>query len=290
MLPEQQENESGEDQGPSEELVKEARDMGWRPLEEFKGNKDKWVSAEEYVEKGKHVLPILQADRDRLRRELLTTTQKIGTLQSQIEELRSAQERLDAQSTEANKRDVAAAKATLVSRLKQAREDNDVDAEVQIQEQLSLLNREPEKKPAIPDKKQTTTTQLDPEFEAWMVDNPWFNEPGKKPDEVVAIGQYLRSIKSPLTGRAFMDECVRIYNTANPEKREEKKPSKYENGSNQGSGRGSNGGTRSFSSLPADAKAACAEFENDVVGEGKKFKTREDYQKYYASEYYRGQE
>ena len=39
-------------------VEKEAREMGWTPKEKFKGNPDKWVTAEEFVERQCHAVKI----------------------------------------------------------------------------------------------------------------------------------------------------------------------------------------------------------------------------------------
>ena len=59
--------------------------------------------------------------------------------------------------------------------------------------------------------------------------------------------------------------------------------SKVESGSPRGKG---GGGSQSYDSLPADAKAACKEFAADLVGEGKVYKTLKEFQTYYAKTYY----
>jgi hypothetical protein len=43
-----------------EKMEQKARDMGWRPLEEFKGQEDRWVDAETFVERGETIMPILK--------------------------------------------------------------------------------------------------------------------------------------------------------------------------------------------------------------------------------------
>ena len=47
-----------------------ARDMGWRPKEEFKGEPDKWRSADEFVKRGEEILPIVNAENKRLKAEI----------------------------------------------------------------------------------------------------------------------------------------------------------------------------------------------------------------------------
>ena len=46
-----------------------AREMGWRPKEEFRGEAEKWVDAETFVSRGEHFLPHPLSDRIRVSRE-----------------------------------------------------------------------------------------------------------------------------------------------------------------------------------------------------------------------------
>lgn len=51
------------DAGVVEPTVEDrARDMGWRPKEEFKGEESKWTDAETFVKRGEEILPILRAN------------------------------------------------------------------------------------------------------------------------------------------------------------------------------------------------------------------------------------
>ncbi len=277
-----------DDTGPSPELIKEAREMGWRPEAEFKGPKERWISAEEFVDKGRHVMPIVLADRDRLRKELLTRDQKIDTLQNDLKEAQTAIAQLDKHFSEANKQAVVAAKVALKDRLKKAREDDDVDAELEVQEALALLNKEPEKKTVEQPVKKQEQPVLNPEVEAWMAENPWFTstdpEDKKKAKAFVRIGEDLREEGDSTTGRTFMDRCVKIYEEQVGGKKDNSQ-GKYESGNNrQSNGRGTGD---SYASLPADVKNACSEFEDSMVGiKPGQYKTVEDFRKYYAKKYY----
>ena len=48
----------------------EARERGWRPLEEFKGDPASFVDAKTYVERAETVLPLVKAENARLKRDL----------------------------------------------------------------------------------------------------------------------------------------------------------------------------------------------------------------------------
>jgi hypothetical protein len=48
----------------------EARSRGWVPQEDFRGDTSRWVDAQTFIERTDTVMPLLKADRDRLKREL----------------------------------------------------------------------------------------------------------------------------------------------------------------------------------------------------------------------------
>ena len=54
--------------GPSAE--DEARNLGWRPESEYKGKPEDFISAKDFVERGKTIMPILQANNAQLQRQL----------------------------------------------------------------------------------------------------------------------------------------------------------------------------------------------------------------------------
>ena len=280
------------DDADGQDVEQEARLLGWVPQEEFRGNKDNWETAEAFVERGQHLMPILRQNNVRLKNELLTRDQKIGTLQTQLENAQKAIDRLDAHYTEATKRAVTAAKAELVQQLKQAREDGDVDAEVEVQDKLDDLKasqQSAEKK--AEEKKPVTTTDLDPQFIEWNQENPWFGdttnpENKKRTKALVRIAEDLREEGDKTQGRAFFDKCLTMLDEdsaglSTPVAR----TSRVEGG---GGGRsGARPGAKSFASLPQEAKQACAEDAAYLVGKGKRYGTQKEWEDEYARIYYK---
>ena len=47
-------------------VEQEARTLGWVPQEEFKGDPNRWVDADTFVERGHTVMPILRKNNERL--------------------------------------------------------------------------------------------------------------------------------------------------------------------------------------------------------------------------------
>lgn len=271
-----------------EALEAEAKSMGWVPEDQFKGNKDHWVDAEEFVERGRKVLPILIANNKRQARELLSRDQKIDTLAQQLTNATTAIEKLEKHYTEANKRAVQNAKDSLKAELKQAREDGDVDAEERILGEIGDIQhrereaaKEPEKKTEAP-----KTPEIPDDMKQWYRENSWFGSPKpedmKKSKAIARIAEDMRDEGNELVGVEFMNEALRIYEEQVGEPT--RQPSqKVETPNPRGGGRAS---SKSFASLPKEAKDACLADAEDLVGPGKRFKTLDDWKTNYAKIYY----
>lgn len=274
---------------PQVDYEREARNMGWVPEDQFRGNKDQWVDAQEFVERGKHVMPLLLANNKRLQRDLLTRDEKIGNLETKLASATAAIEKLEKHYTEANKRAVDNAKRQLREELKQAREDNDVDRELEIQDKLDdIRNSEKVAEQPVSQKAPTKTPELSNEFMGWHRDNPWFGTDAKKTKLVTRIAEDLRDSGTDLTGRAFMDEAVRLYEDQHGSDEggdeESRAVSKVEGTPSRGSNKGGSG--RSFATLPREAKEACWQDADELVGDGKRYKTMKEWETAYAKIYY----
>lgn len=282
-------------------LEKEAREMGWRPQDQWKGDPEKWIPAEEFVERGRHVLPIVKASNTRLRGELLQRDQRIGTLQEQVENQNVVLEKLEKHYQTANKHAYERARADVKAEMRAAREAGDLDAELDAQDKLTTLDREfkeskeepkGDKKPNGKDKKDGNT-QADPEMTQWYKDNAWFGNEKDKDDlkrtkKIVRIAEDLRDEGNELEGVEFMEECLRVLSEQEGETTPRHK-SKVEGAparGNASSGRGS----KSFESLPKDAKQACWDDVETLVGPNKRYKTKGEWEKKYAEIYYSTEE
>lgn len=270
-----------------QQLEQDASAMGWTPKDKFRGDPEKWVDAAEFIERGQHLMPILKENNKRLQRELLTRDQKIDTLTQRLDGATVALNKLEKHYTEANKRAVEVARNDLKEQLKQAREDRDVDAEVEILGSLNKLDQVvPDQTP--PDTSGTSNQDqpaANPVFQAWLKDNSWFGPDKKKTKAVSRIAEDLRDEGSELQGREFMDECVRIYEEqqepGHSQEPPNQRPSKVEGAQPRSHSTG-----KTFADLPADAKAACLADADDLVGPNKRYKTLDEWKKGYASIYF----
>lgn len=138
----------------------EARAEGWRPREEWKGSLDKWIDAQEFVERGEKILPIVQAKNRKLEEEIAeirrTTAQFVAFQQAQLAKERKEKEGLIVQ---------------LESRKAQAVTDGNGAAVVQIDRQIDAARQELREAPV--------QVNRDPIVVQWTADNAWY---GSEPD------------------------------------------------------------------------------------------------------------
>lgn len=277
-------------EGLNPEVEKEARNMGWVPQDKFLGDPDKWVPADEFVARGEHFMPLLRATNARLKKDLLQRDEKIGMLQEQVANSQKTLEKLEQHFTQANKHAAEQAIVSLKESLKKAREDGDVDAEIQILEQIGIsqaalkeatIEKVEPKKEVKPD----PDAPFDPEVVAWQKENEWFTVDKVKTkqfnriaedlnDELVESGQ-----RDSFTPRKFLEECEKLW--------EEKfgdipNPNKVEGGRR---GSASPGTITGWNSLPKEAREACLADADALVGEKKRFKTLDEWQRYYVNLY-----
>lgn len=274
------------------EIEDRARQMGWVPLEQFKGSEDKWVDAETFVERGEQVLPILRANNHRLHNDLLTLQSQNGTLQQELTATRTIVRGLEKSFNESLQRQLAEQRAQLKASLKEAVEDRDIDRELEVREQLGdLATAEQEakrkqlevSKPVEPVTTDPTKPNLSPEFNAWQEANPWYGVDRKKTKAVLRAAEDLRDDGDTSIGLEFMNKALAIVEAAAGEGSEVSSVDKVSSGSSRN---GTRAVGKSYAALPSEAKAACEEDLVNFVGEGKLFKTEKDWRDYYAKTYF----
>lgn len=296
--------------GPDEQIVKAAREMGWTPQDKFKGDPEKWVDADEFVRRGENLLPLLRKSNARLKSELADRDTKIDTLQAQLDNVSGTLERLDQHYSEANKRAAQGAINGLKEQLKAAREDGDIDKETELLEQIGLaqsekrrLDDEEEKRKKDKeeaekkgkddpnkDKGKTKPDGLDPDLESWRKENDWFGTDAKRTKQFNRIAEDLREElneageEDKFTPVEFLEHCQQLWDEQFGDGGE--KPSKTDGGSRTSRGNeGGDGKVKGWNNLPKEAKEACLADEATLVGEGKRFKTLDDWKKEYVRIY-----
>lgn len=292
--------------GPDEKTVKAAREMGWTPAEQFKGDPDKWVDADEFVRRGEALMPILRKTNQRLKAELAERDAKIDNLTAEVQNANTAIERLDSHYSEANRRAATQAITNLKDQLKEAREADDTDKEIELLEQIGLAQSEVRRLTEEADKKKTADKDkgdkpdgdkgdkgnkpaVDPELKDWEKENKdWFGVDKKRTKQFNRIAEDLREELNEadeadkFTPVEFLEECQRLWDK---EHGDGERPEKT--GSSNRSARGNNsGGPKGWNQLPKEAKDACLADADYLVGEGKRFKDLAAWQTEYARIYH----
>lgn len=284
-----------EQQEPSAEVLQEAKMLGWVDKEQFRGRPEDWVPADEFVERGKHVLPILKANNERLMNELRG---RDGRLMQMSEQLKiqgaalKAMEDAQAEDTEAER---VATIAELEDEIAQASSDGDFKRVASATTKLTKLQAEAivqeRLKGGDPNARQGGGNGgVNPqhvEVLSWFDTHPTFKQ-GRKLALMNAIADEMRQAGDTRTGLPFLDAVGMKVDEAlggSPGG-----GSSRVSGGNGGSGRGGSGEgggvSKSYADLPKDAKEACDKFSKRMVGPGKKYQTVEAWRKSYTAKYF----
>jgi len=266
-----------------EQTEQEARTLGWVPKEEFRGDESRWIEAEAFVERGKHIMPILQKNNEKLQAQLREESQARIRLEGIVAASQESMKALEEHYTAANKRQVADARQALLTELKAAKVAGDTDAEVQILDELSQIKAAGEEKPVEKKAEAVVAKVVEdlPEVKAFKSNNSWYGTDLKKTVAFNRVLEDLRLDGESSTGQAFLDKGLKKY-----EEGSRSTSTKVESGGGRGgSGGASKTGSR-FADLPSDAKEACHADTKRLVGEGKRYKTLADWEKGYANIYF----
>jgi len=274
----------------------QAKQLGWVPQEQFRGPAEAWVDAETFVRKGEEILPLVRANNKKLHTELAQTQQQVRELKQLVEAGTDSLKAFEEFHRDSLTRALEQQRIELTKDLKAAREEGDVERELQVQDQLEenrTARKEATTKPVVPVVTKTQvepSTDVDPEFLDWHKDNAWFGVDKKKTAFANGLAQSLRADpdNKDLTGRAFFDEVAKQVEKAFPSESDDRQFDKV-GGAADTSPRGGRG-RKTFDALPADARAACDRFGERLVGEGRAYKTLADWRNQYAKDYFAGEQ
>lgn len=251
-----------------------ARPMGWRPEAEFKGSKENFVDAKTFYERGKNVLPIVNAANEALRREIDRVR----------EDARSALQL----SEQSRQREVAALQAELAA-AKEARKEAVASSDGERFEAADARVKELEAAvdtSSAPPPKQSTNG-ISPELQAWLdrPENNWLRDD----EEALAMGDSIARLSryAALRGQgeklwnAVAAEVKKKQAAIRAAEREESRADLDRPGP-QGAGRGNGevrtrAGTRSFENLTPEFQKQCDRQYKDFGITISKEKWRERY-------------
>lgn len=222
--------------GEPNEVEQKALKMGWTPKDQFKGDPDKWRPADEFVERGENMLPIIKAQvkrQDREIAELKETLQRFGEYHTKTEQ--RAYEKALNELREARAQAIATGDGAAFDRV-----DTEINA---MQNQL---------RPAIEVKKQDS--ENDPVYVEWKSRNTWVNDP-RAEQWAFQYGNYLINSGKATHGADVFEKISKAARDEFPEKfnnpRRDAAPS-VEGGVPTPRRNG-----KSYADIPASDRAAC---------------------------------
>lgn len=282
-------------QGPAPEIVEEAKALGWRPKEEFNGDVEKWVDADVFVERGRHILPIVQENNRRLQDQLKQVTGKLSSLESALKGAETTIEMLQESHAADVKEQVDAARKALKAELAEASRDGDHERVADLTEkmvELNSANREAggqdeggEGKGGKPANQQPNPAQA-PWFLEFMGEHPELQTDPELRVMVDAEARLLRSRNDPSTEKAFLDKA---YDAAMKRLGRTGKggTSKVEGSRGGQGGPGAGGGNgQSYADLPKEAKDVCERQAKNMVGPNRRYKDMGAWRARYAELYF----
>ena len=145
--------ENNEPQTQVDPYEEQARAQGWKPLEEYEGDKSKWRSSKEFVERG----------------ELFG---KIDSMGKELKETRKALKMLQEHHTKVKETEYNRALQELKALQKKHLEEGNSDGYLETTELLTDLKAEQKAREVAA---QVTPKQPDPRFVTWANENKWYN-------------------------------------------------------------------------------------------------------------------
>lgn len=227
-----------------QDTLDEAKRMGWTPKDEFKGDPAKWRPADEFVERGKNMLPIVQ---DKVKRQ----EKQIAELQRTVKDFADHMSATERRGYERAKAELKAARADAVAK-------GDGATFEKAEEALEKLDQDAAAKAS-----KNAQPADDPVYKDWEGRNSWLSDP-KMSAFAESAGAYLRKTGETAQGIEFLDMVTKEVKARFPDKfanARREAPAVVESGAPA-----QRRGGKSFADMPADARAACERMAKNGFG------------------------
>ena len=270
----QEESEIQEPKGPDPAVIERAKEMGWVPEDQFRGDKSLFQPAEEFVKRADQIVPIM---RNQMRRY----EEKISDLRHEISTHKDTVERIIKMSEKAQEIAYRKAKDELEAKQIEAVTNGDTEAYLRFKRESDNL-KEPEKVELPKSVEQQAGNQEPPEFKEWSKENQWY-----RTDEEATLFADAYATKHPYKGSSPAEYVAWLESAKGATQRAF--PHKFTNPARQSPSAVNTGGLRgdagatvpkknSYENLPAEAKKQC----NKEIAAGRM--TKEMYVKLYYEE------
>jgi len=161
--PAQEQQQEVDQDAPARDFEAEAKQHGWTPKEEFKGDPSRWVDAETFVDRADQVMPLLRKQNEALKREM----------QALKKDVRRASEHF----SKAEERAYARALSDLTAKQDAAAEEGDVETVRAVRKEIADLKADVPAAPANDIALEAREAEID-----WRERNPWYDKGGLQRD------------------------------------------------------------------------------------------------------------
>lgn len=270
------------------EVQAEAEKLGWIPPTRYKGEVERFVDADEFIKRGETVLPIVKEQNRRLKAEIETVRGESQKVASALAQAQKAIEEIEERHTVATQKAVEKARVEVKAQLAAAGAAGDYEGVAELTDQLTQLNKADDKPEA---KKAATPTPsqpvIPPEVKAWNERNAWFGTDRAKTNLAIGVAEELRQNGESSVGEPFMEKVKEITERRYVADGERQTPPDRVASGRNGSGSDSSVVRgKGYAALPKEAKEACESDAKRFVGDGKKYKTKSEWQSRYAEIYF----
>ena len=252
---EEGDGEGGEEPTSSAESQETARLSGWTPVEDFKGDKERWVDADAWNERAEKILPIATAQNKKYERQIKELKETVDLSNKNMEASKETIAKMLKVQESVSEQAYQRALGEIQKKQKDAAEIGDWDGFEDAQKEQADLEK-PEQVTETAVETPTDPNQWTQEFsEQWQDENKWYSDPKEFAMQGFGMIEAQRLQKEGVTGQK---EQLAAVSKAVREKfpdyfgNKRRATSAIEGGDDDGGGTSK---TSSFDKLPKEAKA-----------------------------------
>jgi len=270
----------GEERPETNDSEARARAQGWRPKEEYRGDPDRWVDADEFNRRGEEELPILRERNKRLAEQVTESTRREQALDAELAQMRRMNEIALIRQREQLAGQFHAAKRQAVELGDTDQFDQIAQQEYQALGQFDNEVREVVQQPQPQAPQQSVYEQ--PETQQFVERNPWFETNREMHTMAVSVSQAIGNANPNLTLGEVLKQTEARVRTAYPEKFGTPSATNHRpsapavEGSGAGRGAATRQSGRGAASLPPEARKQAKAFVEEGL-----YKSVDEYAKDY---------
>jgi len=186
---------------PERDWDAEAREMGWHPQDEYRGDPDKWVDAKTFVLRGEQQMPIMRENNRKLMSRVRRADDENADLRQQMAEMRDSLNTLRKMAERADEAGYQRALAEAKALQREAVRNGDEAAYDNAERQIAQIEerREEVRAEAAPPKPEPAKgVKGSPEFTAWFAENKtWIQGDQTLANAAIQFERELRTADDP---------------------------------------------------------------------------------------------